>query len=521
MPGLSRNWSRFRTSVALPLCMSLIAGTAVAQNAAGPQWSNPEPTWSQGPAPAAQAEVAQPFDDVLSEIAFQEAIAAFDLHEYAGSLSLLERIPQRTAAQEYYRGLCLLRLKRYAEASLILGELSRSPSAPDELKLDASIALLKTGNASQAAAKLQGLVNTNPEDGHARFFHAVALYEEGQSAAAEAEMNLAVSYDESLASYQELYRDYDQRLGAAAVGPAMSVRAPNASRNWNVSLLTGYEYDNNVPQSPQFSGLGSNFEREDSAWIVGLFGDYRFIQEADQVLGAYVSAYSNFHSELTDFDVQSYSGGGYWNRAFGDWIVGANYQFGETLLDKEQFATNHRFTPSATYRWGDCGHTTAYYEYENLELESLALIPAQVRSGDTNALGVTHAMYIGPQDLGRVFFGYRYGDTDADGSDFDMQSNMVSARVEYPIYQDLVFDIGARYFWDEYESPNSLDFADRSREDTRVEIRTGLQKLINKNLSLRLDYTYVDSNSNVANLFGVEFYSYQRHVVNALLIYDF
>ncbi len=493
-------WSTFWVRLTVPLCLSVFAGTAVAQT---------------------EVAAPQPFDDVLSEIAFQEVIAAFDQHDYAGALGMLERIPQRTAAQEYYRGLCLLRLKRYAEASQILGALSQSPSAPVELKLDASIARLKAGDTSQAAADLKGLVDSNPEDGHARFFHGVALYEQGRPDEAKAEMNLAVSYQPELQQYQELYRDYDQRLGAAALGPAMSARASDASRNWNLSILTGYEYDSNVPQSPEFSGLGSNFEREDSAGILGLFGDYRFIQEADQVLGVYASAYTNWHYELTDFDVQSYSGGGYWNRAFGDWIVGANYQFGETLLDKEQFATNHRLTPSVTYRWCDSGHTTAYYEYENLELESLALIPAQVRSGDTNALGVTHAMYIGPQDLGRVYFGYRYGDTDADGSDFDMQSSMVNARIEYPIYQDLVWDLGARYFWDEYESPNSLDFFDRVREDDRVEIRTGLQKLINENVSLRLDYTYVDSNSNVANLFGVEFYSYQRHVLNALLIYDF
>jgi tetratricopeptide (TPR) repeat protein len=484
-----------------------------------------EPAASQQPARLPVTASVQSTDNALTEIeveiVYQEAIAAFHQRDYSTALQFLNQIPQRTPAQEYYRGLSLLRLKNYQEAAAVLGPLSRSGAVPEDLRLDAAIAELKAGQVSAAADGLKGIVSRNPDDGHARFFHAVALYEQGRLDEANTEMNLAVSYQPELQQYQELYRDYDQRLGAAALGPAMSARASDASRNWNLSILTGYEYDSNVPQSPEFSGLGSNFEREDSAGIIGLFGDYRFIQEADQVLGVYASTYTNWHYELTDFDVQSYSGGGYWNHAFGDWIVGANYQFGETLLDKEQFATNHRLTPSVTYRWCDAGHTTAYYEYENLELESLALIPAQVRSGDTNALGVTHAMYIGPRDLGRVFFGYRYGDTDADGSDFDMQSNMVNARIEYPIYQDLVWDLGARYFRDEYESPNSLDFFDRVREDDRVEIRTGLQKLINENVSIRLDYTYVDSNSNVANLFGVEFYSYQRHVLNALLIYDF
>lgn len=469
------------------------------------------------------AAVPQPqlLNEIQSEIAFQEAISSFDQRNYDAALQFLDQIPQRTPAQEYYRGLSLLRLKRYQDAASVLGPLSRSDAVPEELRLDAAIAELKAGQVTTAATSLKGIVSRNPVDGHARFFHALALYEQGRPDEAEAEMNLAVSYQPELEQYQDFYRDYDQRLGAAARGPALSARTDGTAKNWNLSLLTGYEYDSNVPQSPQFSGLGSNFEREDSAWIVGLFGDYRLLQESDQVLGVYASAYTNFHLDLTDFDTQSYSGGAYWNRAFGDWIVGANYQFAETLLDKEQFATNHRFTPSLTYRWCDYGHTTTYYEYENLELDGLALIPAQVRSGDTNSFGFTHAIYIGPQDLGRFFFGYRFGDTNADGSDFDLESHMFSARVEYPIYQDLIFDIGARFFDDEYDNPNSLDFFDRSRDDDRIEVRTGLQKLINENLSLRLDYTYVDSTSNTENLFGVEFYSYSRHVLNALLIYDF
>jgi len=38
---------------------------------------------------------------------------------------------------------------------------------------------------------------------------------------------------------------------------------------------------------------------------------------------------------------------------------------------------------------------------------------------------------------------------------------------------------------------------------------------------LRLDYSFIESDSNVANLFGVGFYSYQRHILSTQLIYDF
>ena len=239
------------------------------------------------------------------------------------------------------------------------------------------------------------------------------------------------------------------------------------------------------------------------------------------MVGVTGSAYTNWHFDLDQFDVQTYSTSAYWNRAFGDWIAGVTYSFGETLLDRSQFATSHRLTGSVTKRWDDCGHTTGFYEYEYLDLAGLALIPAQNRTGHTNSVGITQAWYIGPQNLGRIYAGYRFDNTDAYGSDFDMNSHMINARVEYPIFEDLVVDAEARQFWDDYSNGNSLDFFERSREDQRLELRAGVQKYINQNTSVRVDYTYVDSDSNVANLFGVDFYSYQKHVLSALLIYDF
>ena len=92
--------------------------------------------------------------------------------------------------------------------------------------------------------------------------------------------------------------------------------------------------------------------------------------------------------------------------------------------------------------------------------------------------------------------------------------------MEY-LADDLIGDSEVRYFWDNYDHPNSLDFFERPREDGRVEFRVGLQKLLSAQLKMRLDYSFIDSDSNVANLFGVGFYSYQRHVLSTQLIYDF
>lgn len=473
-------------------------------------------------APAFDESVEEPGDLVQSEFLIQEIMLSFEERNYQQTLDLLDQLPSEPPSMRYYRGLSLLRLKRAEEATAVLTELRQRPDAPDEVRLDSAIALIQNGSFAEAEQELQNLVAEQPEDPHARFFYGVALHQQGEVTEAQEQMNEAVNVDQGLAPYRDAYRNYDQRLGAAAPGVYTPAPGPHGTpRNWNLSLLTGYEYDSNVPQSPNFSGLGSGFQRADSRWVTGMFGDYRLIQEEDQVLGVFGSAYGNFQFELDRFNTQNYSGGAYFSQAFGDWILGANYSYNDTLLNNTRFAGSHRLTTSATYRWDQIGHTTGFYEYENLNLRGLALIPAQNRSGTTNSVGLTQAYYIGPQNLGRLFFGYRFGDTSASGSDFDMQSHMINARVEYPIFADLVYDAEVRHFWDDYSNANSLDFFGRARSDTRLQVRTGLQKYVTEHASIRLDYTYVNSNSNVRNLFDVGFYTYDRHMLSTLFIYDF
>ncbi len=76
-----------------------------------------------------------------------------------------------------------------------------------------------------------------------------------------------------------------------------------------------------------------------------------------------------------------------------------------------------------------------------------------------------------------------------------------------------------RYVWDDYDNPNSLDFFGRARDDNRIEVRAGLQKNFAAPVSLRLDYTYIDNDSNTENLFGVRFYDYDRHIFSTQLIF--
>jgi len=247
----------------------------------------------------------------------------------------------------------------------------------------------------------------------------------------------------------------------------------------------------------------------------------RVIQRENLILRLIGSTYDSYQFRLSRYNVQDYMGGTYLNAAvLPNLIAGVRYEFHDTLLGGKQFLTDHRFTPNLTLREGKYGHTTAYYEFELIDVKGFALTPALVRSANVNSVGATQAFYLFRGD-GRLFLGYRYDNARTAGSDFDRSTNQANIRLEIPLPLKTVFNAEARYFWDDYKNPNSFDFLGRARMDRRIEARVGFQTFFTPRVSARADYVYTDNHSNVQNLYGSSFYTYNRNIVGAQLIFDF
>jgi hypothetical protein len=330
--------------------------------------------------------------------------------------------------------------------------------------------------------------------------------------AAELNFNRNIAYQRAVSEEeQNLFQDPNccPQAGAAPV-----------PRPWNLTILTAYEYDSNLRSYPRFEGLGSNIDYDDSRAVLAAFGEYRLVQREGWNLGVIGSAFDSFHFDQDRFNLQDYMGGAYTNVALGEFIAGLRYEFHETRLGGNHLASDNRLVPNLTYMGYDWGHTTVYYEHDTAASNAPFLIPAQIQSGSVNAVGLTQAIYTSGGQ-GRVYFGYRYQDVEAVGDDFDRVTSMVTGRIEQPLGYGVIYDIEARFFWDDYQNPNSLDFFGRPRADERLELRSGLQRNFTPYITGRLDYTYINSRSNVENLFGVHFFQYDRHVVSTQLIYDF
>ena len=476
-----------------------------------------DPGWlPRGDEPAA----AHQTDPVSAELALQRAVEAFGDGDYRLALELVEGLPRPTAASKYLRGLCLLRLGRPEEADKVLELLGNGETPEAEMVVDAAIARLHAGYPEEAVDSLSSHVTDHPDDSHAHFFLGLSLMELGLVDEAQQQWDLAAA-DANMVPYRDFFNQRTTPLPPRLFDE--SLEAQRAARPWNLGVFAGYEFDSNLPLAPFFQGLGSDIEREDSRIALGLYGGFRLRDDDDYNVGVFGSAYTTHQFRIHEFDVQTYSGGAYINRNqdLDGWFLGANYEFSNTLLDEEQFAADHRLTLSGTRTMLDDDVLTTYYRYNVLDIDGPALIAAQHRSANVHAVGATYAMTMDDDARGRLVVGYRFDEADAKGRDFEMSGHLANALLEYRLTADLIGSSEVRYFWDNYDHPNSLDFFERPREDERVELRVGLQKLLSAQLKLRLDYSFIESDSNVANLFGVGFYSYQRHILSTQLIYDF
>ena len=508
---------------------------------------------------------APPPNPVSAEMDLNWGVIDLQGGRYGEALERLDRAERSGAGVSYYRGLALLALKRANEAMRDLQTVRSRPDSPAEVEIDLAAAQLQTGQPVRAEETLRSYLKTHPDDAFANYFLGVALFRQKRFGDAVSQFERSTT-DQRLAPFLDYYKSLSRtsltdagarltpgtspssasptatgtlarQLNSSAAAPGVTssvgrtgIQGPDPNRRWNLSVINGYEYDTNVALAPNL-GFSPNVltpgtgNHKDSRWSLATFGEYRVVQREDWVVGLIGSTYNTWQFNQTRYNFQDYMGGIYSNTAIGKSLIGGlRYEFHEDLLGGQQFATDHRFAPNLTLREGTIGHLTAYYEFEALGVSPIMNIlpnlPVLNRSGDINSFGLTQAFYL-LEGAGRLFLGYRFDRAYTRGADFDRRTNQVDARLELPLPWKMVGNIEARYFWDDYLNPNSLDFDGRRRFDTRIEARAGVQKFFTRNLSTRLDYVYTGNNSNVHNLFGASPYSYNRDVLSLLVIYDF
>lgn len=466
-------------------------------------------------------------DAIRQELEFQQGIVSHIRGDQDQALEHIEQIESESANQHYMKGILHLERGEIGEAEKALDAAAKLPDPPENTLVYLAIARLHGEDPLAAELALKSHLNSHPNDEYAKQLWNVAQSKQqpGNSTIRTAShqsnspntvgMNVSNQISDSSLLFDGPDRD---PAHVSSADFASALRLP-PDKWWNFSVLLATEYDSNTVQTPQIVGLGAISNKDDARFVVATFGDFLMIDRDTWNAGLVMSTFDTFHVDLTQFDLQDYMGGAYTNFQLGNAIAGVRYEFHETLVDYDHFAAEHRLVSSLSFLQ-EGGHTTFFHEWDSLSSHAPALIPAQIQSGDIQAVGATQAIYTGDGD-GRIYLGYRFERAATIGTDFDRHTNMVTARIEQPLAGGWIGDTEFRYFWDDFDNPNSLDFFNRARSDTRLEVRAGLQKNFCDHQAFRVDYSYFSSNSNVENLFGVRFYEFDRHVVSTQLIYDF
>jgi hypothetical protein len=201
------------------------------------------------------------------------------------------------------------------------------------------------------------------------------------------------------------------------------------------------------------------------------------------------------------------------------------YGFNYIEFGHDPFLKRHVVTPQLTYIETKFGYTSGFYQFQSRQFDGVTTAPLD-RDGQSNAVGIVQGINLpaifrdaGPSNLE---LSYRFDAQNTKGSDFDGKFHTLGATYYTPLpFWKLRADAGVNFSFDNYDHPNSLDVTGDKREDFEFSATAGITKEINKNIAVRVDYSYTDHNSNVETAAGQKPYEFDRHQVGFRLIFTF
>ena len=513
-------------------------------------------------------------DRAAAEVYLNQGIRAFMADDFAVARDQFGRAigyDSSLAAAHYFRGLTLLQqairaelpAQRQAlseEAILAFRETSKYDPTAVLAVLEAARADLVLGRFESAEAGFRRYLEERPNDPTPYLFLAIAHYQRARQDPghvqptlqhlddAEAALRRSQKEDRGTQAEIELYRGLVKRLTtpeaarphlqqAAALAPD-SVTAElarkhltlvegdiAARRPWDLTLQWGVDWDSNVVLR------GDNtwaLDTDDSDWRLGFASSftYRFFNTDAWTIGAGLSTFDSWHTDIDEFDVQNYGANAflrYTPHDIPELTLGLRYDWDHALLGNDTFLVRHRLTPEAHLDLTDWSRMILFYQLDIRDYGTDVLYDRLDRDGTTHAAGII-------QDF-RLFemFGrhlaltpsYRFERARTNGTEFDTDNHILGLEVKVPLPNDFTVGFMGEWEWQRYDNPSLFD-ADRSRR--RDSIRTfalSLTKKFTEHFSARLHVIGTENDSNVRDRRHQAFFSHDRVIYGLTLVYRF
>jgi tetratricopeptide (TPR) repeat protein len=480
---------------------------------------------------------------------------------YSEALSDLDRIREGSnlsAAQvgdvELYRGVALYHLERFAEASAALGRAEGQTTEDAQLALYSGLIALRNGDNLGAARDLESAARLSPE-----LTEPIASYYAGLAWQGISERTRART-------------SFERVIEIDGEGPwgkeAAKLLESTELFPYYVRMSAGMEYDDNVI----LRGAETQFVQPGSGLLLNQDGkkDWRGVWNIDAgmqlfnvddwsggVTGGY---YGNAHTDLTDFDTQYPTVGGYVVRRFGpNTTAQVRYEFGFAWIDEDSFLRGHVGELGLAHTWPRAGTTIVVadviandlrYNPVNVTPETqpgggcsstdsgcgpIGLNERTERNQDGIGVGgaVQHTYLVPvPSGMDEIFEeveiggGYRFRYYDSEGDEWEHFAHVFSAGIGVELPFDFSIGILASYEFRDFLNPST--FPDREvvgvsyaplsnsdRQEHAVTFQAEIEKDLNEYFSVSARWTYLDNESNR------RVYDYNQHIVGGYLNFRF
>ena len=242
---------------------------------------------------------------------------------------------------------------------------------------------------------------------------------------------------------------------------------------------------------------------------MGLFsGKYNVVNKRDYQIGAGFSYYQTKHHQLYEYDLKAGIGNIYTRYRLDSFSLGLDYIPSKYWVDSEEYMLRHQFKPQVSWNMNENLTTKLFINYYiNDHLQD------DERDGDTSNLFLESFFSIIP-GKSVIFAGIGYEDNDASNDDYCYAQLKTKLGLSLTLFRDINVVLTGRYDDKKYDNVDSSHLVKREGSKYSGSV-TLSSKLFWSWLSILLEYSYVDNNSNI------DIYTYKRSTTTLSLLASF
>lgn len=290
-------------------------------------------------------------------------------------------------------------------------------------------------------------------------------------------------------------------LCAILTGATPRIAAAADDKNFDVGVGIGGEYDSNITVDAQ----DLTTDEGDAAALLEANLSYKAIKSGDSSLEIGYDFFQSLHEDLSDFDLQIHGLSLTASTKISGVDASANYRFSHILLGGDGFLDIHSIRPTLGFYVGKDVYVSAAYEYQRRDYDDIA-----PRDANQHNVGVTGYYFFAPKS--NVHAGYKLLREKADGPEFTYWGHYFDVGVKLPVEIGNVSPIfRANYRYTVKDFSNITPLIGEERLDKRHHFRASLEAPVIGNVSLKPQYEFIDSNSNLTSV------DYHEHIVSLML----